>query len=221
MNTYCRPQNLRDIVRAYTPKTSKTNLDTEPTRPQATNLLFLINIKELKPQTQVHIIDFVCPTQEMGNNNITNSCTMGDISTPTNTPHKTTSVTVIKAIPKLTMKTCISKQCRYCPNLDCNGEITCYITGTTYTCKNSFKCKGSNLVYGISCLTYNQQYKGKNKHLIHVSNGQTKHKQSPYIRQPDKQHHLNNMKSCQPSWSQTHGKEPLHCVLVHKLCPGT
>ena len=97
---------------------------------------------------------------------ISNSSSIGDINTVTPSLLKNISLTEVRHIPNLIKNACKPQKCRYWPNLDRSGKITCTITGTIYNCKRNCTCKSSNLVYAISCITCKQQYVGQTKRMI-------------------------------------------------------
>ena len=69
--------------------------------------------------------------------------------------------------PIMRVNKCIAKkQCRYCPQLNMSGNITCTVTGRSIPCKTNISCMSSNLVYCITCDTCKKQYVGQTKRKI-------------------------------------------------------
>ena len=62
---------------------------------------------------------------------------------------------------------CIAKmKCRYCSKLDKSGNISCNVTGKTYSAKLNITCNSNNLIYCISCKTCQKQYVGQTKNEV-------------------------------------------------------
>jgi hypothetical protein len=56
---------------------------------------------------------------------------------------------------------CNRKDCRYCPLLNKSGQITCSVTGKSFTCMKNISCRSSNLIYAITCSRCSIQYVGQ------------------------------------------------------------
>ena len=121
---------------------------------------------------QVLITDFF-KSQGLLNSLITNSCLVG---TSQQREHHTrpSPLMRLEQFQILLRMSANRKKCRYCPNLDRSGKITNTSTRKTCsTCKKNFTCRSSNLIYGITCHTCNNQYMlDKPKELfLSISNG--------------------------------------------------
>ena len=56
---------------------------------------------------------------------------------------------------------CNRNGCRYCPNLNKTGKITCFATNQSFDCMRNISCRSSNVVYAVSCKKCGKQYVGQ------------------------------------------------------------
>ena len=164
LKAFRRPPNLRDmLVRAST-----SSRKSQKTQIQAKNLKFPQRDNNNASLKQPTLRDFFNKLQNP-DRPLTHSFSEGELSTHnilTTRETRTPSLTDVRIPTNMIKNKCITKKCRYCPNLDRIGTITCTVTGTKYNCKKNFTCKSSNLIYAITCQTCKMQYVGQTKRTL-------------------------------------------------------
>ena len=118
-------------------------------------------VHQLKTHVQItNVFKFQLPVRSL----ISNSASVGDVTTLTLILPQTNSLTEVQHATNLKKNAYRTKKCRYCPNLERSGKITCTITITTYTCKakGTLHVKVSiSLIYAIYGITFNMCDKPK------------------------------------------------------------
>ena len=159
---YRRPPNLRDLL---------VKADCRPKKP-VSKLLANPPVwpNDSAPQTgnlkQTSITSFFKKSLDQ-HKLIPNTESTTDLRTSKQSTLTTsTSLTVVTKPPNVIRNHCTSKKCRYCPQLDKTGQITCTATGNTHPCKKNITCRSSNLVYAITCHTCKMQYVGQTKRTL-------------------------------------------------------
>ena len=124
----------------------------------------IANMNAQKKQTSIADYLFKRPDVAEG---LHASTSVTTIRTITDKPPMRSSSTIQMVSSNMTRNKCIAKkQCRYCPNLNTTGNITCTVTGKTYPTKINITCRSSNLIYCITCRKCKIQYIGQTKRTL-------------------------------------------------------